>query len=223
MDSMPLSKASRLFWLGRYYERTVTTLTYLWSWYDKVIDGEPPDYKTFCKALEIDCCYLSAEEFLQDYVFDSTNPDSLRTAADNMLGNGMMLRETIGSRTLSYLELAVTAMDSGIGSLSPTLPLQRTIDYILAFRGCYDDCIPDMEVRNIIKCGASVERLSLYLRLGWRLEFLPTEVGRLLYRTKRARLTPAPECLKIIKDTPLPLKEDNRLPLLRAVEAYFSL
>lgn len=223
MDFMPLSKASRLFWLGRYYERVATTLTYLWDWYDKMIDGVPPDCKNFCRALEISCPYLSTEEFLQDYVFDGTNPESLRTAADNMLGNGMMLRETIGSRTLSYLELAVTAMESGVGSLSPTLPLQRTIDYIMAFRGCYDDCIADIEVRNIIKCGASVERLSLYLRLGWQLERVPTEVGHLLYRTRRAKLSAFPGCLQVLENLSEPYNDSDKQKLLAAAEQLFSL
>ena len=39
MGDMSINKASRLFWLGRYYERVATTLTYFWSWYDRLIDG----------------------------------------------------------------------------------------------------------------------------------------------------------------------------------------
>ena len=223
MDSMPLSKASRLFWLGRYYERVATTLTYLWDWYDKMIDGVPPDCKNFCRALEISCPYLSTEEFLQDYVFDGTNPESLRTAADNMLGNGMMLRETIGSRTLSYLELAVTAMESGVGSLSPTLPLQRTIDYMMAFRGCYDDCIADIEVRNIIKCGAGVERLSLYLRLGWRLESVGAEIGKLMKRMERTSLRAEPGAERILTAHLTGVAPDERASVLKAAENLFVL
>lgn len=220
---MPLSKASRLFWLGRYYERVAATLTYLWSWYDKMIDGTPPDCKAFCQALEISYPYSGTEEFLQNYVFDISNPESLRAAADRMLGNGMMLRETIGSRTLSYLELAAAAMDSGIGSISPTLSLQRTLDYIMAFRGCYDDYITDVEVRNIIKCGASVERLSIYLRLDWQLEQVPAEAGHLIHRTRRARLSTDPGCLQVLENLP-----DSTVPLdkgrvLAAAEQLISL
>ena len=65
MDRMSASKAYRLFWLGRYYERVATTLTYLWSWYDRIIDGESPDYAVFCNALDISCNYETAEEFMQ--------------------------------------------------------------------------------------------------------------------------------------------------------------
>ena len=223
MDTMSVSKASRLFWLGRYYERVATTLSYLWDWYDLMIDGEPPDYKTFCAAVEIRCVYKSAEEFMHDYVFDEANPESLRSAADAMLGNGMMLRETIGSRTLAYLELAVNALGSGKDSVNPTLPLQRAIDCIMAFRGSYDDCIDDENVRNIIKCGAGVERLSLCLRLEWRMDRVQPETGKLLKRMSRTTLVPKPEALRVLMTVSpnFPLKE--RASLLEAAESLFNL
>lgn len=223
MGDMSINKASRLFWLGRYYERVATTLTYFWSWYDRLIDGEPPDYAAFCSALEIRCEYKTAEEFMHDYVFDGENPESLRAAADAMLGNGMMLRETIGSRTLAYLELAVNALASGSKSINPTLPLQLVIDYIMAFRGCYDDCIEDENVRNIIKTGAGVERLSLYLRLRWRLESVGAETGKLLKRMQRTSLRAEPEALRTLVTLPAEISSDKRAAVLKAVENLFIL
>ena len=223
MDTMSVSKASRLFWLGRYYERVATTLAYLWSWYDKMIDGSPIDYAAFCSALEIDCAYENAEDFMRRYVFDRNNPESLRACADAMLGNGMMLRETIGSRTLAYLELAVNALESGKDSANPTLPLQRVIDWIMAFRGSYDDRIDDENVRNIIKCGAGVERLSLYLRLAWRTEFIQPEVGKLIKRMNRTSLVPSPDGLRLLPTAPAELPPDEYASMLDAVENLFRL
>ncbi len=223
MDTMSVSKASRLFWLGRYYERVATTLAYLWRWYDKMIDGGPIDYAAFCSALEIPCPYESAKDFMGQYVFDGKNPDSLRAAADAMLGNGMMLRGTIGSRTLAYLELAVGAFENGKDSMNPTLPLQRVIDCIMAFRGSYDDCIDDENVRNIIKCGAGVERLSLYLRLGWRTEFLQPEMGKLLKRMNRTSLVPSSDELRILLTVPAEIPPNDYAAVLDAVENLFRL
>lgn len=223
MDTMSVSKVSRLFWLGRYYERVATTLAYLWSWYDKMIDDDPIDYAAFCSALDISCVYENAEEFMHDYVFDRENPESLRASADAMLGNGMMLRETIGSRTLAYLELAVSALESGKDSVNPTLPLQRVIDCIMAFRGSYDDCIDDENVRNIIKCGAGVERLSLYLRLSWRTESIPSEIGKLLKRMNRTSLAASPDALRLLLTLPADIPSDAHASVLDAVETLFSL
>lgn len=223
MDTMSVSKASRLFWLGRYYERVATTLTYLWSWYDRMIDSAPIDYAAFCAALEIPCDYEDAKDFMRRYVFDGKNPDSLRASADAMLGNGMMLRETIGSRTLAYLELAVSALESGKDSMNPTLPLQRTIDCIMAFRGSYDDRIDDENVRNILKCGAGVERLSLYFRLGWRTEYIHAEVGKLIKRMNRTSLVPSQEELRLLLTIPTDMPRSEYASLLAAVENLFRL
>ncbi len=223
MDHMSITKISRLFWLGRYYERVATTLDYLWNWYDKMIDGEPIDYAAFCSALEIQCAYKNAADFMHSYVFDGDNPESLCATADAMLGNGMVLRETIGSRTLAYLELAVNALESGRHSTTPTLPLQRVIDCILAFRGSYDDCIDDENVRNIIKCGASVERLSLYLRLRWRLEAIPFEISKLSKRMNRTTLTASPESLRLLLTVPEEIPPDKPSDLLEAVENLFRI
>ena len=223
MDTMSVNKASRLFWLGRYYERVATTLAYLWKWYDRMIDDESIDYAAFCSALEISCAYENAEGFMHDYVFDRENPESLRASADAMLGNGMMLRETIGSRTLAYLELAVGALESGKDSVNPTLPLQRVIDCIMAFRGSYDDCIGDENVRNIIKCGAGVERLSLYLRLAWRTELITPEIGKLLKRMNRTSLAPSPDALRLLLTVPTEIPSEEYASVLDAVETLFRL
>ncbi len=223
MDHMSVTKISRLFWLGRYYERVATTLDYLWSWYDKMIDGQPIDYAAFCSALEIRCVYKNAEDFMHAYVFDRENPESICSTADAMLGNGMVLRETIGSRTLAYLELAVNALESGRDSTTPTLPLQRVIDYILAFRGSYDDCIDDENVRNIIKCGAGVERLSLYLRLGWRTESVPSEIGKLSKRMNRTTLISSQESLRKLLTVPTELSAEDRRSVLKAAENLFRI
>ncbi|WP_462331784.1 alpha-E domain-containing protein [Schwartzia sp. (in: firmicutes)] len=223
MDNMSVNKMSRLFWLGRYYERISSTISYLWSWYDKMIDGKPLDYPAFCKALEIKCDYESVEDFMQSYVFDGSNPDSLRSAADTMLGNGMMLRETIGSRTLAYLELAVNAFETGKDSVTPTLPLQRVIDCIMAFRGSYDDRIDDENVRNIIKCGAGIERLSLYLRLNLRTDRIHSEVLRLVKQINQTSLVPSQEALRVLLKVQPEISPEEHGVILAATENLFSL
>ena len=221
MDSLSVSKVNRLFWLGRYYERLATTLSYLWDWYDVMIDGEI-DYPLFCKKLSIDCCYKDDKEFMHNYVFDKNNPDSLRTVVEAMLGNGMVLREVIGSRTLAYLELAVLGLKSAETSDSPTLPLQRVIDFIMAFRGSYDDMIDDENVRNIIKCGAGVERLSLYLRLGWHLDSVESEIGKLMKRMNRTTLQPSQSSLQVLLSAKNPASSEEGKEILEAAENLFT-
>ncbi len=93
----------------------------------------------------------------------------------------------------------------------------------MAFRGCYDDCIDDENVRNIIKCGAGVERLSLYLRLGWRLESVGSEIGKLIKRMERTNLKADPSAERMLV-THLPgVPIDEHASLLAAVESLFAL
>ena len=167
MGSLTLNKIDRLFWMGRYAERVNTTLGFMMDYFDQLIDGRPMPHEEFCRRMALPDIYASDEEFLRDYALDAKNEDSLWVAADRMLGNGMTLRETISSATLSYLQLAVNALTAARTSSSPMLEFQTAIDSIMAFRGSFDDNIDDMSVRNLVKAGFTVERLSLFLRLGY--------------------------------------------------------
>lgn len=188
MGIVSLTTINRLFWVGRYSERVYTTLAYLNKCYDDMLDGTPMDYQDFCVKLGVPCSYQSVDEFFRNYIFDGQDFHSLRFAVDEMLGNGMVLRETLQSRTLAYLQMAVYAMDMAAKSDSPAIQFQWVFDDIMAFRGCYDEIIEDDHVRNMIKCGTSVERVSLYLRLGINEDRLVREVNNLVKRLRRSHL-----------------------------------
>lgn len=189
MDYISVTKSNRLFWLGRYYERVSLTLQFIMERYDEVIDTDMFDYSQYCADLGIDNNYVNMDDFFQRYVFDIHEYSSIRNSAEQMLGNGMVLRESIGSPTLAYLQMAVYALDEVSEKFaSMGLGLQRVLDNIMAFRGCYDDYIADDSVRNTIKCGASVERLSFCLRSRYREDTLPVELQKLLKRMTRTNL-----------------------------------
>lgn len=198
MDFISLSKTNRLYWLGRYYERVALSLQYMMNCYDSMIDSDYFDYGNYCAKLGIENNYSSAEEFFKSYVYDVKNPDSIRFAAEMMLGNGMVLRETIGSSTLAYLQMAVYALDEGAEDSAPGLMLLEVLDNIMAFRGSYDDFIVDDNVRNIIKCGASVECISFSLRTGYREEALHEELQKFLKRMTRTSIQTEPQALQTI-------------------------
>ncbi len=203
MGYLSVNKDNRLFWLGRYTERVATTLTYMLGKYDSMIDTEDFDYKAYCAALGIADTYTDAADFMKRYLFDKGNPDSVRAAADMMLGNGIVLRDTISSKTLSYVQMAVYALDQAGESTAPALEMQTAIDDIMAFRGSYDDFIDDENIRNIIKCGGSVERISLCLSLGFHENLVPKEIHKLLKRLEKTKLKTNPGALKILWDCEL--------------------
>ena len=195
--------------------------------YDAMIDTNSFDYEGYCQQQGIPNIYQGVEDFFQRYIFDMENPNSIRSAAELMLGNGMVLRESIGSSTLAYLQMAVYALDEGAGGEATGLQMLEVLDNIMAFRGSYDDFIADDNVRNIIKCGASVECISFALRTGYREENVPEELRKFIKRITRTKLQISALALQSIlrqerifdgKNTDDVLSKDD---FLQAVENLF--
>lgn len=219
MGYLSINKDNRLFWLGRYQERVLTTLSYMLSKYDQMIDGEDFDYAKYCEDLGITNHYTDAAHFMECYLFNKDNPDSVRAAADMMIGNGIVLRDTISSKTLSYLQMAVYALDLAAESKSPIVELQQVIDDLMAFRGSYDDFIENENMRNIIKCGSGVERISLSLSLSYHLKAVATEIHKLLRRLEKTKLKTNPAALKTLWDAELAEPGREPIPVKKLIEA----
>ena len=167
MGVISVEQTDRLFWLGRYTERVYTTISLFSARVDRMIDGEPGGYVDFCRHLEIPDIYTSDEDFQEKYAFDIENPDSI------------VLRESIGSEALSYIQLCIYAINRAQKSSAPLLELQKVKDNILAFWGIADDMIESENIRNIIKVGKRVERIDLLGRLRQNKKDMLREIHRL--------------------------------------------
>ena len=222
MGSLTLSKINRLYWMGRYAERVHTTLRFLLKYYDELIDGQPQDHHEICQELVIPDIYKDNADFLFNFTFDPNNPNSMYVAADRMLGNGMTLRETISSETLAYLQMAFNDLLSAKDSKSPALEVQKVLDDIMAFRGCFDDIIADEGIRNVIKCGLRTERVSLNLRLGASDEECLKEITKLLRRVEktpvRTRSLAYSQLLQVAANGDAGKLPENRTELVMAAE-----
>ena len=223
MDTVTLSKQNRLFWLGRYASRAYITTHYMMGQLDALIDGQPVPYQDFCRRMGIPCIYRSEEDFCRRYLFDASDPASVRSCVDAMLGNGMTLRETITSPTLAYLQMAQSAMDLAARSEAPAVELQWVLDDIMAFQGSFDDAVEAESARNITKTGGLVERLSLMLRLDLQPEQVRRELRKLLNRLYKTDLTPQPGALAVIEGQALEEQPVETGALLAAVEGLFLL
>ncbi|MGN0406591.1 MAG: alpha-E domain-containing protein [Bariatricus sp.] len=193
MGIISVENTDRLFWLGRYSERVYTTIRLFSASYDDMIDTYLNSYQDFCKRLDIPNIYTSGENFIQRYCFDADDMNSIYSNLMRAYDNGITLRESIGSETLSYIQLAVYEMNKARISQAPLIELQKVMDNILAFWGIADDCIDSENVRNIIKVGKRVERLDLYARLHMPRKEMIREVDRLAGRIPRT-------CLKYHED-----------------------
>lgn len=188
MGIVSLTNTDKLYWLGRYSERVYTTIRLFGESFDHLIEGKVQSIGTFCASLNIPNIYTSGDDFVERYLFDAENPDSVLANLTRAYDNAMTLREEIGSECVSYIQLAIYAMNSLRGSENPMFGLQKVVDDILAFWGLSDDIIPDENVRNIIKVGKRVERLDLYARLRLPQKDILREVRRLSVRISRTNL-----------------------------------
>ena len=199
MGIISLEQADRLYWLGRYTERVYTTLKMFTKEFDAMIDGIGDRYEDFCVSIDIPNVYRDKEDFLVRYPFDPECNDSIISNLNRAYDNAIELRESIGSETLSFIQLAIYEMNRASQSKAPMVELQKVNDYLLAFYGMVDDQIDSENVRNIIKAGKRIERIDLYARLELPKKDLEREVARMIPRVERCGLSYNKEKLENIK------------------------
>ena len=184
MGIISIEKADRLFWIGRYTERVFTTLVTFFDYFDQMIDGDQDAYKKFCEKVAIPDIYGDKETFIRRYLFDPEDPNSVYSNLDRAYGNAMVMRDEISSHTLAYIQMAQDCLKMA-DTYAPHYDLQQVIDYLHAFWGCVDDRVDDEECRNLMKCGKYLERLDLYMRLGYPTKNIEKEYSKFLNRLHR--------------------------------------
>lgn len=186
MGIISVEQVDHLYWLGRYSERVYTTLRIFAKSFDKMIDATEDVYQKYCASLDIPNIYASKEDFLKRYPFDENISDSIISNLNRAYDNAIVLRETIGSDALSYIQLSIYAMKNAAKSNSPLIELQQIMDDILSFWGIVDDQIDADQIRNIIKAGKRIERIDLYARLELEKAKLEREINRMIPRVLRS-------------------------------------
>ena len=188
MGIISLEQTNRLYWLGRYTERVYTTIRLYSKCYDDMIDDIGDNYADFCAMLEIPNIYADKNDFNKRYPFDEADPNSIYSNLIRAYDNAIVLREEIGSETLSYVQLAIYAINKAKISRAPLLEMQNVEDNLLAFWGIADDFIDDEVIRNIIKAGKRIERIDLYARLKLGPKELKNELKRMEKRLMRSKM-----------------------------------
>ena len=188
MGIISVENADHLYWLGRYTERVYTTIRVFFHIFDKMIEAPEGAYQMYCEKLGIPNIYTSNHQFVQSYLFDEENPDSVISSMKRASDNGVVLREELSSNVLSYIQLALNTLENCSRTTSPLLELQQVLDELLAFWGCADDYVEDEDCRNLLKCGKYVERLDLCIRLDYHKKDLEKEYRKLTNRLGRINL-----------------------------------
>ncbi|MBP3325381.1 MAG: alpha-E domain-containing protein [Coprococcus sp.] len=165
MGIISIEKANNLFWLGRYSQRVYSTLRGFYNGYDEMLDRNDTAYAAYCEAMNIPDVYGSKEVFIEKYPYDTENPDSIISNLYRAYDNALVMRDYISSESLAFIQLALFDIKSSKGSDAPLITMQFIIDHLLAFWGCIDENVDDIETRNLIKLGKTVEELDIELRM----------------------------------------------------------
>ena len=223
MGTLSLSKMGRLFWLGRYTERVYTSLKLTRDILDADVDGTEADYAGYCRKTGIPNIYADTADFCRRYYFDQADPCSILSSLGCSYDNAVVLRETLSTETLAYIQMAMNAMSIAAGSSAPGVALQWVLDDIMAFRGSAEERIGEEGSRAVLKAGASLERVDLYLRLDQPLAQVRGEFERLFDRLYKTQLHPDKARLDFLTDALLDSAAalPPRAELIAAVEGLF--
>lgn len=215
MSNITTERANELFWLGRYVERVYTTSMEFFRGYDRMIDEQEVSYPEYCRRVSIPNVYRDKDDFLRNYPFDESNPDSIVSNLIRAYDNAVVLRDDIGSDTLSYIQLAIYDMRKASLGVAPLIGLQTVIDDIFAFWGCLDDRVVDYSERSIVKAARRIERIDLYLRFGLPADKISFELNRLQNRIVRTGLSydqdAIPRLRNMLAQDPVPYSDAIRL------------
>lgn len=165
--------ANRLFWLGRYAERTYLTLHFLRRAYDLLIDGDRAEFARLSGILDPEGPQsLTLFEFAQDHIFDEKRETSLVSVLRHADDNAIELREIIKSESLSYIQMAVCHLKrlSEHPEALTVTALQKITDCVLAFYGSTEERLLSRNVVAYVRYGRFIESLDMHLRFGYPYE-----------------------------------------------------
>ncbi len=178
MGTISIEHSDRLYWLGRYTERFFITLRSLDRLYDKMIDDKY-GYREYLVNFGLNDSYMDSLDFIRSFLYDENNPNSAAYCLERAYDNGIVLREEISSKTLSFLQMAKDTLTKSQDKPNVRLSLLPLKDILYSFWGSINEHIYDDEIRNIIYIGKTLERLDLYMRMRFPFATVEKEFIRL--------------------------------------------
>ena len=118
-------KIKRLYWMGRYIERTYTSIRAVRLLADDYVHGEEAEYAEYCRRLGIPNSYKDTADFILRYLFDEADPHSVISTLHRACLNARALQDVIPDETLVYIRMARTAMDAAAHSAAAEVELAK--------------------------------------------------------------------------------------------------
>lgn len=164
---------------GCHAGRLLSELSYLAHALAQATPDEPFDYAAYLAHMGLAQRYGSAKGFVHGYFFDRRNPDSLRTAMDDLQKETASLAGNLGDVALRHAKLAASAFDRAAMNLAPELALQKVRDCLQAFSSSAGQRLTSEEAEAFL-CGKIAQRLRVLFATGAKKQVIASELARLL-------------------------------------------
>ena len=160
---------------GCHAGRLLSELSYLARALSQATPDEPFDYAAYLAHMGLAQRYGSAKGFVHGYFFDRRNPESLRTAMDDL----QSLAGNLGVAALRHAKLASSAFDRAAMNLAPELALQKVRDCLQALSGAAGQRLTGEEADAFL-CGKTSQHLRVLFATGAKKQAIAAELSRLL-------------------------------------------
>ena len=180
-------------------ERAFTTLVQFFPFYDRVMDTDVDAFRPFAKALDLPQDFEDFDGFIHSFLYDGTNPDSVRSAIVAAFNNAVVLRPELTSRLLQYVELAVKNITEAAerSASADDIYSQRDIaDDMLAFWGGIENSTADITLKAFVFIGKYIERIDLYTRFHLDNSELDAPLAKLETYSRTLDGMPLPSCFE---------------------------
>ena len=165
--------------------------------YDRVMDTDVDAFRPFAKALDLPQDFEDFDGFIHSFLYDGTNPDSVRSAIVAAFNNAVVLRPELTSRLLQYVELAVKNITEAAerSASADDIYSQRDIaDDMLAFWGGIENSTADITLKAFVFIGKYIERIDLYTRFHLANSELDAPLAKLETYSRTLDGMPLPSC-----------------------------
>lgn len=171
--------AEHLYWMGRYIQRAESMTRLIIELFNKILDENFDEAKTFYEKLGIEMSYDSAQIFLRKSVFDLEDAslcDTINAARENAI----LTRSHLSNRMFSRINALYLAYQKAKEERTVSLYwLEGTLKELDSIWGNFELSLVEAKEAPLIQLGKVVERMDLNIRLYDSIEAALLDVEKL--------------------------------------------